>query len=67
MAKKSAVENNKRKMRLVKQYLNRRNKLHPACRSAAQFVCGAHPQSLRRDRPPARQLSQDENVAHRVA
>jgi small subunit ribosomal protein S14 len=27
MAKKSAVENNKRKMRLVKQYANRRNKL----------------------------------------
>jgi small subunit ribosomal protein S14 len=27
MAKKSAVENNKRKMRLVKQYMNRRNKL----------------------------------------
>jgi len=27
MAKKSAVENNKRKMRLVKQYTNRRNKL----------------------------------------
>ncbi len=85
MAKKSAIENNKRKMRLVKQFANRRTKLKAIAnndslpmeerfearirlgRPAAQFLGGARPQSLRGDRPSARQLPQDEDVAHRAA
>ena len=85
MAKKSAVEKNKRQMRLVKQFANRRNKLKAiannesltmeerfearirACRTAAQLHAGAGSQPLRSDRPPAGQLPQNENVAHRAA
>ena len=83
MAKKSSIEKNKHREKLVKQYAARRKRLKAAAedqsahrrgafrgalearRIAAQFVGGAHPQSLRGLRPSARLYRQDEDVAYR--
>ena len=85
MAKKSAIENNQRKQRLVKKFAARRKRLLDLAndqsrpmeeRFEARLKLAALPrngavgpraQPLRSDRPSARLLSQDEDVAHRAA
>ena len=84
MAKKSAIEKNNHRRKMVKKAASRRTRLKAivmdktkpveerfaatlqACRDAAQFVGGAHPQSLRTDGPSARLLSQAQAEPHRA-